>query len=355
MEYNNQLKKQLEHELITSAEAAEMLEISKQRLLAVVKSKGISPVHQSSQGNLFLRSDIRKLRNGYTESKRKMPLFINNGSTNEAKSKIKEVKNILDEITHVFVYFDSFDAILDGFYIVSESSLEHLKEMESARFILRDINGNEAWFHNLNCGYGGEGPSGSKEVLEELGIPEELSVFVKDNSYDIVKYFKNEDGEFEVHKHKSDFKRVNESSAALYYMYGKIVCLQNKKQYLSFTKDTEKFLHEYFSVVPNPNEIIIFNNRESAIEHGYFARDIFGEEIVYQVVLRDPHRRELWLCPEVENNGPLKYQKSVQQILDLCGLTVNVEEKPLSQKLLDWLTKKPQLVPIEVLEVNNRI
>lgn len=352
---SEQLKRQLEHELITSAEAAEMLEISKQRLLTIVKGNGIFPIHQSSQGNLYLRNDIEKLRRGNLEVKRNMPLFINYDSTSEVISKLEEVKNKLGEITHIFVYFDSFDAVLDGFYIVAENSLQNLKELESARFILRDINGNEVWLHNLNCGYLGEGPSGSKTVLEELGVPEELSEFVKDSNYDIVKYFKNEDGEFEVHKHKSNFTRVTESRADLYYTNGKIVCLQNRKHYLNYAKETEKFLHEYLSVVPNPSDIIIFNTKESAIEHGYFGRDFFGREIVYQVILRDTIGRELWLSPEVDNNGPLKYQKSVKQILEYCGLAVDKEkEKTFSQILLDWLTKKPKLVPIEVLELSNK-
>ncbi|WP_337983431.1 hypothetical protein [Lysinibacillus sp. C5.1] len=357
MENKKQLKTILEHQMITSAKAAEMLEISKQRLLAMVKSNGIYPIHQSSQGNLFMRSDIVKLRNGTIEVKKKMPVIINDGSTSEAKGKIEEVLNILDEITHIFVYFDSFDAILDGFYIVSENDLSDLKSLKSARFIIRDINGNEAWFYNLNCGYGGEGPSGSKEVLEKLGIPETLSMNVKDHDYDIVKYFKNEEGQFEVHKNSSDFERVTESKATLYYYKGKIVCLQDKKNYLSYMDDKEKFLYEYSSVVPNPSEIILFNSRESAIEHGYFTKDFFGKDIVYQVVLSDQQGRELWLCPLVNDNSALKYQKDVQQILEFCGLDVSHEadKKTFPKNIMDWLTKKPKLKPIEVLEINNRI
>ncbi|MBU5252952.1 hypothetical protein P9436_22010 [Lysinibacillus capsici] len=232
----------------------------------------------------------------------------------------------MDEITHIFVYFNDFDAILDGFYLVSENDLSDLKSLKSARFIIRDINGNEAWFNNLNCGYGGIGPSYSQKVLEKLGIPSDKSKCVKDSSYDIVKYFKNEKGEFEVYPIESAITRKSECKATLYYHKGKIVCLQVEENYVSYMDDKTKFLYEYSSIVPNPSDIILFNNRESAIEHGYFTKDFFGNDKVYQVILRDQHGRELWLCPPVHDNSALKYQKSVNEILEFCGLDVKFEE-----------------------------
>ncbi len=354
---NKPLKMLLEQQLITSAKAAEMLEISKQRLLSVVKSNGIEPVHQSSQGNLFLRSDIVKLKNGTIETKKKTPVLINYGSVTEARGKIDEVINNLDEITHIFVYFDDFDAILDGFYLVSENDLSDLKSLKSARFIIRDINGNEAWFNSLNCGYGGVGPSNSQKVLEKLGIPKDISIFVKDNDYDIVKYFKNEEGQFEVYPIESAITRKSECKATLYYHKGKIVCLQDEENYVSYMDDKPKFLYEYSSIVPNPSNIILFNNRESAIEHGYFSKDFFGNDKVYQVILRDQHGRELWLCPLVNDNSALKYQKNVNQILEFCGLDVNYEENKhkFPKPFMNWLNFKPKQVPVEVIEINSSL
>jgi len=354
---NKQLKTLLEHQLITSAKAAEMLEISKQRLLNVVKSNGIEPIHQSSQGNLFMRSDILKLKNGTIETRKKMPVLFNDRSTMYARGKIDEVINTLDEITHIFVYFDSFDAILDGFYLVSENDLSDLKNLKSARFIIRDINGNEAWFTNLNCGYGGEGPTGSKAVLEKLGVPEDKSIYVTDSRYDMVKYFKNEEGLFEVHKNRSDITRQTECDGALYYHKGKIVCLQDEDNYLSYMDNKIKFLYEYSSIVPNPTNIILFNSRESAIEHGYFSKDFFGNDIVYQVILCDQLGRELWLCPPVHNNSALKYQKNINEILEFCGLDVKYEEnkQKYPKIILDWLNIKPKQVPVEVIEINRGI
>ncbi|MBG9730804.1 hypothetical protein ABD87_15025 [Lysinibacillus sphaericus] len=351
---NIQLKTVLEHQLITSAKAAEILGISKQRLLKVVKSNDIEPIHQSSQGNLFMRSDIVKLKNGTIETRKKMPVLINDGSTKEAIGKIDEVISILGEITHIFVYFDSFDAILDGFYMVSEFDLSDLKSLKSARFIIRDINGDEAWFYNLNCGYGCEGTTGSQVVLEKLGIPEDKSIYVTDSEYAIVKYFKNEEGHFEVHKNKSDFTRQTECISTLYYHNGKIVCLQDDAKYLPYMNDKTKFLYEYSSIVPNPNNIILFNSRESAIKHGYFSKDFFGNDIVYQVILCDQLGRELWLCPSANDISTLKYQKNVNEILEFCGLDVKYEEnkQKYSKVIMDWLNIKPKQVPVEVIEID---
>lgn len=355
MAKNKQLKVLLEQQLITSAKAAEILEISKQRLLNVVKSNGIEPIHQSSQGNLFLRSDILKLKKGSIEPKKKAPVLISYGSTSEAITKIDEAINILDEITHIFVYFDVFDAILDGFYLVSENDLSELKSVKSARFIIRDINGNEAWFNNLNCGYGGEGPTNSQLALEKLGLTDDISVYVRDSDFDIVKYFKNEEGQFEVHGIKSEITRKSECSATLYYHKGKIVCLQDENNYLPYMDNKPKFLYEYSSIVPNPNSIILFNSRESAIEHGYVAKDFFGNDRVYQVILCDQLGRELWLCPHVHDHSALKYQKSVSQILEFCGFDVMLEEdkQKYPKIIMDWLNIKPKQVPVEVIELNS--
>ncbi|SPU40693.1 Uncharacterised protein [Lysinibacillus capsici] len=344
---NLQLKNVLEQQLITSSKAAQMLGISKQRLLSVVKRNGIEPIHQSTQGNLFLRDDIVKIKNGTIEKSKKVPIII----TKDALGRIDEVLNTLDEITQIFVYFDDFDATLDGIYLVSEMDLNDLKSLKSTRFIIRDINGNEAWFYNLNCGYSGEGPTATKLILEKLGIPIEQSIYVTDSNYDRVKYYKNEDGQFEVHKNRSDFTRRTECTSTLYYHKGKIVCLQEGKNYLSYMDDKAKFLYEYSSIVPNPKNIILFNNRESAIEHGYFTYDFLGNEIVYQVILCDPIGRELWLCPPVCDITPLKYQKNINQILKFCGLDVDYErnKQKYPKAIIDWLNIHPKQVPVELI------
>lgn len=343
---NLQLKNVLEHQLITSARAAQMLGISKQRLLSVVKRNGIEPIHQSTQGNLFLRDDIVKIINGTTEKRKKMPIII----TKDAMGRIDEVINTMDEITQIFVYFDTFDAILDGFYLVSEIDLNDLKSLKSTRFIIRDINGNEAWVYNLNCGYAGVGSINSKVVLEKIGIPIDKSIYVTDSNYDIVKYYKNEEGQFEVHKNKSDFTRQTECISTLYYHKGKIVCLQEKEKYLSYMEDKTKFLYEYSSIVPNPKNIILFNSRESAIEQGYFTNDFLGNEIVYQLILCDSHGRELWLCPSVCDIKALKNQKNINQILKFCGLDVEYEKNQHTYPKIirDWLNSNPKQIPAEI-------
>lgn len=118
-----------------------------------------------------------------------------------------------------------------------------------------------------------------------------------------------------------------------------------------------KFLYEYSSIVPNPSDIILFNNRESAIEHGYFTKDFFGNDKVYQVILRDQHGRELWLCPPVNDNSALKYQKNVNEILEFCGLDVKFEENKhkYPKKFMNWLNIKPKQVPVEVIEINSSL
>lgn len=101
--------------------------------------------------------------------------------------------------------------------------------------VITDSNSNEMWLPGCNCGYGGTGPHGSDKVLELIGVPEDLREKVF--SHPVVKYVKNENGNWEVNVRKSDFDFRSLSNlddfwdalANMYWHQGRLTLLQDKR------------------------------------------------------------------------------------------------------------------------------
>ncbi|MBJ8031922.1 hypothetical protein [Bacillus cereus group sp. N21] len=347
----------LQRELLTSSQAAELLEVTKQRFSVIAKNKNLEPVHQSTQGKLYLRRDIEEIKDGFNKLRRKKePVFFEeSGSTQRAILEFEKNKHLLDEISHIFVYFDRLDAILDGFYIVLENTLSNKQTIDAPNFVLRDRTGKEMWFSNLNCGYGGEGPSGSSTVIQSLGIDPELAEIVR-QSHDTVKYFRDENGEFEVYCNNSEIDRVPDYGIQCRYWKGKLIFLQEKEDYLRFDNDLKSFLMEYSVLVPNISDVVIFNSKDEARERGYYINNYSGNEVVYQVIIRDESNRELWLCPEASNSmQPLKYRNNVQELLSLCGFHIEQPIETFPQSVKRWLGIVPHIKSSEILKVEERL
>jgi hypothetical protein len=75
------------------------------------------------------------------------------------------------------VFSEVADAVAAGFYEVDDEQHEdddpRIKDVLAPLLVLRDADGAELWLGGCTCGYGGEGPSGSHEVLSDAGFPRE--------------------------------------------------------------------------------------------------------------------------------------------------------------------------------------
>jgi len=347
----------LQKELLTSSQAAELLEVTKQRFGVIAKNKNLEPVHQSTQGKLYLRRDIERIKNGSNQlrSKKEPVFFEKSGSTNRAILEFKKHRHLMGEITHIFVYLSQLDAILDGFYIILDNTLSDKQTIDVPNFILRDCNGQEMWFSGLNCGYKGEGPTGSSKVIQLVGLDKEIADVVREN-HDSVKYFKDANGKFEVHCNKSEIKRVTDNSIKFHYWKGKLIFLQERENYLRFDNNSVNFLQEYKALIPNISDVILFNSKDEAKEQGYYINNISGDEIIYQIIIRDESNREVWLCPEISKSiESLKYKKDIQEILSLCGLHIEEPVETLPQSIKRWLGVVPHIKSSEILKIEEYI
>jgi hypothetical protein len=104
-------------------------------------------------------------------------LFDFAGSTRKSLRFFEEHADEFDEFVEAFAFFEEHDAILYGFFDVQPSEPKdnpRFRWPAVPRLILRDRQGAEVWLGGCNCGYGGEGPSGSQEVLRASKFPERL-------------------------------------------------------------------------------------------------------------------------------------------------------------------------------------
>lgn len=169
--------------------------------------------------------------------------------------------------------------------------------------------------------------------------------------HDVVKFFKTENGTLEG---TFDNATVNafESEGILYYsLNNKLIFAQKGSHTFEFdNQSTLAFLKDYYSIVPNIIDVIIFNPKEEALEKGYYTRDNRNKEIVYQLIIRDTSNRELWLrIPRTQNDGPLKHNKDIKELLAMCGINIEEPVYRFPETIKKYLNIWPRIQPSEIL------
>lgn len=355
----------IKHNVLTSSEVAELIQITRQRVSAIVKSGEIEPIKQTSQGMLFLRSDIeaykKKKELGYTAPlvNSFYPLYDGSGSTHKSIEFFKENIEKLDRIESIFIFFDEIDAAIKHFFMASDLVKQgELRHVVTPHFVIKDINGQELWLGGCNCGYGGTGPHGSRTVLSMLRDSNRLSNFnYSDEQIDeilynrVVNIFIDSEGNTEVIKRQS---LVDESfvkrdfTARLYLFRNYLVLLQDT---CSIWNKNDKYplgvIEKYRAFISDPQEIMIFPTIEQARDAGYIGlnRGYLHQEI-YRLVIRDSSGRELWLKPLIDCEKPLYKQNNICELLKSCGFKVDIEDNNNSttSKLLCWLNTTLRVV-----------
>ena len=95
-------------------------------------------------------------------------------STSKALQAFYKLEIKPETITDVWVYYDKWDAILDGRYnLISDGKDDENKKimLDAPQFVIKTKE-QEYWFHGLTCGYAGQGCIGTQEILGEIGIIE---------------------------------------------------------------------------------------------------------------------------------------------------------------------------------------
>lgn len=338
----DEYKQFLGRNVLFTQEVAEKLNVSRQRVSKLSKEGKLVPFKSNANGAIYLWRDVLEYmeEKGITpryEYPRKPRFLCHNSGTYRnveyAKTHLLEMK----EIERVSIYFEEIDAAVENYFFISdEYSHGDLRFLEVPHMVLVDVNGDEMWLPGCNCGYGGTGPSGSEDVLKIIGVPKELQEYVC--KYPVVKYVKNESGEWEVNYRKSDFDfrsgGYDRAHAHMYWHQGRLTLLQDKSDRHS---DSRCVLEQYWAFIPHPVEYRLFATNEQAIGNGYFdpgyRSAYYGG--AYKLIIRDYSGRQLWLDPYVENGKNLKKQLAVRDILEICGFELDV--KATDMRIMQWL------------------
>lgn len=355
--YPSNLRKFINYNVLTTAEVGEILQITKQRIVNLVKSEELLPVKQTTQGMLFLRADIeayRKKKNyGIREyySRRYTPIYDYSGSTNKSINFFENNRDKLGEISAIFIYFDEYDAALDNFYIPSEDEkYGELQFIDSPHMVIRDTNGQEIWLGGCNCGYGGEGPHGSIHILEKM--KKEKDIILDKKELDEIKYnrivkiFKESDGTFEIIAHDSPMEKIsnnNSNNLNLFLFRNNLVLVEDTHS--MWNRSNFSDLEKYKDFIPEPVQVKLFNTYDQAREEGYVKLERSFQDSVYRLIIFDASGRQIWLNPIIDDTKPLKYQNNLVEILNYCGF--DVEDEKLSEKLQRWLKKTIIKIPTE--------
>ncbi|SHI31550.1 helix-turn-helix domain-containing protein [Clostridium intestinale] len=355
----------IKHNVLTSSEVAELIQTTRQRVSAIVKSGEIEPIKQTSQGMLFLRSDIeaykKKKELGYISPLENSfnPIYDRSGNTHKSIEFFEKNIDKLDQIESIFIFFDEIDAAIGNFYTASDLlKIGELRYIETPHFIIKDINGQELWLGGCNCGYGGTGPHGSRKVLSILRDSKRLNSFnysdeqIQEILYNrVVNIFIDSEGNTELIKRQS---LVDESfvkrdfTARLYLFRHNLVLLQDT---CSIWNKNDKYplgvIEKYRAFIPNPQEIIVYPTIAQARDAGYIGLNRgYSDEEVYRLIIRDATGRELWLNPLITNEKPLYRQNNICELLNFCGFDFDIEDNNNSttSKLLTWLNTTLRVV-----------
>lgn len=337
----------LKYNILSTSEAAELFQVSRQRVNHMVKEGKLTPIKNDPLGMLFLRADIQNYIDRDNVSKNRI-VFTDWPSTYTSNSVEFYKENIekLSEIKSIFIYNDDFDAVINNFYFPDDMYInEKLRYLLTPKMIIRDIWDQEIWLMGCNCGYGGEGPRGTNRVIQDLIIQKKITLNLSSEKiWDLICgsrviniYFDPEGEENIVAKETAINNDIGKESAfvsgQLYLYASKPVLMQSP----SLHGNDLLFFNKYRAFVPNPVEILLYTDSTSAIKDGYiFGSTLRNTKGPFKLIIKDQSGRELWLQTNIAKEISLQQHENLNNILVASGFEI-VKDK--SAKLTNWLNK----------------
>lgn len=228
-------------------------------------------------------------------------------STSKALQAFYKLEINPEEVSEVWVYYDKWDAILDGRYnLISDRKNDENKEvmLDAPRFVVKTKE-EEYWFHGLTCGYDGQGCAGTQEILNKIGVIEitENSMNMEISQNKCLHYFKKEgkwtfhgeESRYDLHydpiESKSDIRLFvynNNLTISQSYTYG----FRYNRMLAAEEPDAEWFSASLYFIggEKGVREIELIPNEELSGQVGSAWK-----EPSYQVVIRGVDNREIWL------------------------------------------------------------
>ena len=352
------IKELIRNNVLTTSEVSDILQVGKARIAKLNDSGELTPIKQTTQGNLYLNAEVenyKKIRKYGTNIDDKIvgPLFDNEGNTRKSLAYYREHINEFEDIIAIYMFFNDPDAALNNFYIPADRYYYgELRFCNVAHMVLRDKNGKEMWLGGCNCGYGGEGPHGSAEVLKDLRDKGMLNKdqFTDDYIENLIYYrvisMYQEDEEsntWVINTEKESLLPYIDTGGHVYDFRNNLVFIMDPGN--MWNGSATEILQSYQNFLPNPVEVRIFPTLELAREEGYECyRDYaFNQTTVYNVIIYDSSNRQIWLRTNDREKNIYK-NPEVKEILSKCGFEIN--ENVLT-KMFRWLNTTLSTRPVQ--------
>lgn len=330
---------------LTTSEVSELLQIPKSRVLSMVDKDIINPLKKSTEEMLFLRAEIEEIKKDTTlnlpihKLHSRTVMSDESSYTEKSKTYFEENFKYLSRIESIFIYFNKFDAAISGFYQVYEEEKNgDLFSIRTPHFIIRDINGQEMWLGGCNCGYSGEGPSGSKAILKKIGLPEEVIDLIP--YYRTINIFINQDSDkVETISHNDVTSETNKNisrediHANLFFSEKNNDLVLIQRPPVRPSVDPVDVLERYREFIPDPSKIVIFPTSQIAEEYGYNvdeSRRFFFP--FYNLIVIDSSGQELWLKTFYDKDKHISSQEKICSVLEYCG--ISIPEDKITDKII---------------------
>lgn len=330
------IKAWVQKEVLTPQEVGKLLGVSRQQISNLVAQGKLVPVKSVPGCNLFLLEDVEKYRIEKTRSYTLVPKTIyGSGITRHCTEYVQEQLKDVDKIVAVYIYFDDYDAIMDGFYTTRKIvKRDKLMSINAPTFIIKYEDLEEIWFRGFNCGYGGVGPSGSETTLIKIGVPPDMARMVY--SSNVIKYYKeggtwNYTAEWRFDD-EGRVKPLRNFDRPHYIFNNNLVITQEHCGVFWKDCDPLSFVKKNLGFLSEPYQIVIYS-RAKAIETGHYILSNV-EEQYFCVIIKDRSGKEMWLdCPVDE-------KKSIARQLHLKELFEFLEVDYPTEGVLSELGKK---------------
>lgn len=345
----NIILKIVDDELRSTNEVATELNITKQGVSKLVARGELSPVKVMPNSFLFLESDVNKIK-----IKKKLinsinPQPIYGGTTRKFKKDFFDLVRI-DDVIGIYIYFYESEAAMDGFYTTNEiAKRDTLLRINIPYFIVKYSDLSEIYFEGAICGYGGEGPHGSYDILvDTMGVPTHLANYLF--SARTIKYFR-EGNQWRCTYVKRNIETKDDGYEYYqepHYIYNNnfVELINTTKKGLELcygdNKEDNNLVDTYKWFIPAPETITIYPE-SIAIETGHFLLSSTYQEI-YPVVVRDHSGNELWLNLNVKENEFLCQQERIMDVINAFGFNIkdndkNQDSNTVIKHILDLIMK----------------
>ncbi len=328
---NELMRTWIQKEILTPQEVAKILGVSRQQVSNLVAQGKLVPAKTVPGCNLFLLEDIETYKFEKTRAQTLLPKkILGGGVTRKCTEFVKSELKDLDRIIAIYIYFDDYDAILDGFYTTEKiAKRDKLMSIKAPTFVIKYDDLEEVWIRGYNCGYGGAGPTGSEEFLQLINVPKDIARLVY--SSNTIKYYKEGNTwDFTAESRYDDngvVKPLRSFNRPHYIYNNNLVIVQENcgifwrgRDPLSFFKNNEDF-------IPNPNQVVIYS-KSKAFETGhYILSDV--EEQYYRVIIKDKSGREIWLDCPVDERKCIMRQIHLKNLLEYLDVDYSTHESLL--------------------------